>query len=224
VRTNVMAGNVLHGLHITGKARDLWVDPNIIGLNTYGTQATYTGNDGQEISWGNGGDGIRVEGHAQDILIAGQRRSVIPQNTVSNNGGHGIRIDGQARLVTIDNTLVGLSSTGRSSFGNVQGGIQVGTGTRQIAIGQRLNQRNGNRIDANGGPGIELIQPLGASLFNNRLSSNAGSGVVFVGGSGNTLIGNNARDNQGYGFAISSASASRIARNSGEGNTEGLYG
>lgn len=224
VRTNVMAGNVLHGLHITGKARDLWVDPNIIGLNTYGTQATYSGEDGQEISWGNGGDGIRVEGHTQDILIAGQRRSVIPQNTVSNNGGHGIRIDGQARRVTIDNTFVGLSSSGRDNFGNVEGGIQVGAGTREIAIGQRLNQRNGNRINANGGPGIELIQPSGARLFNNRLSSNAGSGVVFVGGSGNTLIGNKARNNQGYGFAISSASASRIARNSGQGNTEGLYG
>jgi nitrous oxidase accessory protein NosD len=224
VRTNVMAGNVLHGLHITGKARDLWVDPNIIGLNTYGTQATYTGVNGQEISWGNGGDGIRVDGKAQDILIAGQRRSVIPQNTVSNNTGHGIRLDGEARRVTIDNTFVGLSSTGRNSFGNGAGGIHVGAGTRQIAIGQPLNLRNGNRISSNGGPGIALLQPRKASLFNNSLTNNAGSGVVFVGGHGNTLIGNNSSGNEGFGFAISTATASRIARNSGEGNTEGLYG
>ena len=224
VRTNVMAGNVLHGLHITGKARDLWVDPNIIGLNTYGTQATYTSVNGQEISWGNGGDGIRVDGKAQDILIAGQRRSVIPQNTVSNNTGHGIRLDGEARRVTIDNTFVGLSSTGRNSFGNGAGGIHVGAGTRQIAIGQPLNLRNGNRISSNGGPGIALLQPRKASLFNNSLTNNAGSGVVFVGGHGNTLIGNNSSGNEGFGFAISTATASRIARNSGEGNTEGLYG
>ena len=223
VRTNVMAGNVQHGLHITGKARDLWVDPNIIGLNTYGTQATYTGSDGEEISWGNGGDGIRVEGRARDIRIAGQRRSVIPQNTISNNGGHGIRLDGRARSVTVDNSFVGLSSLGFSSFGNVQGGIQVGAGTREIAIGQRRDRRNGNRITGNGGPGIALIRPRQARLFHNRISSNTGSGVVFEGGSGNTLIGNRSSDNQGYGYAISSARRTRTARNRGKNNSAGLY-
>ena len=165
-----------------------------------------------------------MEGRAREIRIAGQRRSVIPQNTISNNGGHGIRLDGRARGVTVGNSFVGLSSLGFTSFGNVQGGIWVGAGTREIAIGQRRDRRDGNRITGNGGPGIELISPRQATLFHNRISSNTGSGVVFAGGSGNTLIGNRSSDNQGYGYAISSARGTRTARNRGKNNSAGLYG
>jgi len=223
VRTNVMAGNAQHGLHITGHAHDIWVDPNIIGLNTYGTEATYS--DGERtISWGNNQDGIRVDGNANDILIAGNRRSVIPQNTVSNNDGFGLAIDGKARNITVDETYVGLSSLGFTEFGNKQGGINVGPGTRKISIGQAENQTNGNRISGNNGNGISLSNPVNAKLFNNRLNNNTGSGIVFNGGINNTLIGNRADTNQEYGFAISTAKQTTAARDRGQGNGKGLYG
>ena len=91
VRTNVMAGNLMHGLHVTGNAKDVWIEPNIIGLDSYGTAATYKSKDGKKtISWANGVDGIRVEGSASNIRITGDRKSVIPQNTISNNKGYGI--------------------------------------------------------------------------------------------------------------------------------------
>jgi len=223
VRTNVMAGNAQHGLHITGDARDIWVDPNIIGLNTYGTEATYS-DGGQTISWGNNQDGIRVDGNASDILIAGNRRSVIPQNTISNNDGYGISLAGNARNVIIDETYVGLSTLGTTEFGNHQGGISVGAGTSAIQIGQRKNQQHGNRISGNAGDGISLSEPVNARLFNNRLRNNAGSGVVFAGGSNNTLIGNTADANRDYGFAISTASQTKANRNRGQNNGSGLYG
>lgn len=222
VRTNVMAGNGQHGLHITGNAQAVWVDPNIIGLNTYGTEATYSDGD-QTISWGNNQDGIRVEGNARDILIAGNRRSVIPQNTISNNDGVGIGIGGKARNVIVDETFVGLSSLGTTAFGNKQGGINVGAGSSGIQIGRAENPTNGNRISGNSGNGISLSNPVNARLFHNRLKNNTGSGVAFAGGTGNTLIGNRADANQDYGFAISTASRTTAARNRGQGNGLGLY-
>ena len=224
VRTNVMAGNVQHGLHITGNARDVWVDPNIIGLNSYGTEATYSSDDGQSISWGNNQDGIRVDGKAKDILIAGTRHSVIPQNTISNNDGFGIRLDGKARNITVDETYVGLSSEGTTEFGNKQGGIDAGSSTRGIQIGQEKNQNDGNRISGNTGNGISLSNPVKAKLFNNRIKENTGNGIVFDGGKNNTLIGNTADSNQEYGFAISTASQTTAARNRGNDNGKGLYG
>ena len=224
VRTNVMAGNKLHGLHITGNAKDIWVDPNIIGLNTEGNEATYTTDAGETISWGNGGDGIRIEGQAQDILIAGQRRSVIPQNTISNNEGFGIRILDNANRVTVDNTFVGLSSVRRTIYGNKLGGIDVGAGTTNIKIGREKNQRFGNLIFGNNGNGIQLSNPIGVEVFNNTLKDNLGSGVLFEGGRKNTLIGNRSSDNQDFGFAIKSATQTISARNRGVNNGQGLFG
>ena len=224
VRTNVMAGNKLHGLHITGNAKDIWVDPNIIGLNTEGNQATYTTDTGETISWGNGGDGIRIEGRAQEILIAGQRRSVIRQNTTSNNEGFGIRILDAANRITINNTFVGLSLNGRTNYGNSLGGIDVGAGVRNLKIGREKNQRFGNQISANNGNGIQLNNPIGVELFNNTLNDNLGSGVLFEGGRNNTLIGNRSSNNQDFGFAIKSATSTTKARNRGIDNGLGLFG
>ena len=223
-RTNVMSGNERHGLHFTGNARGFVVDPNIIGLNTTGTEATYSNGDGATVSWANGRDGIRVEGRAREILIEGQRSSIIPQNTISNNNGYGIRIADQASRVTVDNTFIGLSSRGRTGFGNTRGGIDVEAGTSQIRIGRRRNRSDGNQIAANFGNGIQLSNPVGARLFNNTLNDNSANGVLFEGGRNNTLIGNRASSNQGFGFAISSATNTTSRRNSGENNTLGLFG
>jgi parallel beta-helix repeat protein len=224
VRTNVMSGNAKHGLLITGQARGIWVDPNIIGLNTYGTEATYSDENGKTTSWGNGGDGIRVSGRSEDIRIAGNRRSIIPQNTISNNNGHGIHLTGLAKNITIDQSFVGLSSTGRASFGNKLNGIFVAEGVSGLQIGARTNPRNGNQIVANLRNGIELTNPSQAKLFNNTLAGNAGNGVLLNGGRFNTLAGNNSSSNRLYGFNINTAKNSSTARNRGRNNGLGLYG
>lgn len=160
IRTNMMAGNLLHGLHITGNAKDVWVDPNIIGLDSYGSAATYENHAGARISWANDIDGIRVDGRAQKIRIAGTRRSVIPQNTISNNGGYGIRLLDQARDILIDNTFIGLSSTGKTTFGNAQGGIDAESNIQQLRLGKSRNSQNGICIVGNSGNGITLINPI----------------------------------------------------------------
>jgi parallel beta-helix repeat protein len=223
VRTNVMSGNTQHGLHITGKARDVWVDPNIIGLNTFGTEATYAGDNGKTLSWGNGGDGIRVAGQSKGIVIAGKRRSVIPQNTVSNNNGYGIHLSGAAKNVLIDETFVGLSSVRGDVYGNKLGGILAGKNTSRIRIGQRNNRRSGNQIVGNSGNGIELMNPKEAKLFNNNLSANTVNGILFNGGRDNVLVGNNSSSNQAFGFDVSTARNTLAARNRGRNNGLGLF-
>lgn len=61
MRTNVMASN--------------------IGLNTYDTQATYTGSDGEEISWSNGSDGIRRDDRARGTRTARNRGATRARTT-----------------------------------------------------------------------------------------------------------------------------------------------
>ena len=222
IRTNVMSGNLLHGLHITGNAKDVRVDPNIIGLNTYGTAATYD-NAGATVSWANGVDGIRVDGLAQKIRIAGTRRSVIPQNTVSNNSGYGIRLLGQARDILIDNTFIGLSSTGKASFGNSQGGIFAEGSVQKLRLGRSNNSQNGNRIVGNSGNGITLNNLTGAKVYRSELSSNTGSGLVVNGGSRNTIESNIANDNTLYGFELLNSTSNTVKKNTGTGNGLGLY-
>lgn len=222
IRTNVMSGNQLHGLHITGKAKDVWVDPNIIGLNSYGTAATYT-NKGRTVSWANGVDGIRVDGQASDIRISGNRKSVIPQNTISNNKGHGIRLLDKASKITIDNTYVGLSSTGKATFGNNLGGLYADAGVTQLQIGTVQNKQLNNQFVGNGGNGITLIRPSSAFAQNNTLLNNRGSGLAITGGDSNTVVGNQASNNDLYGFDITASTNNVVKANTGTGNRKGLY-
>ena len=120
--------DINHGIHITGGAAGITVDPNIIGLNTTGDSATFTDSNGEIISYANGLDGIRIDGDAENISIAGTNSSVIPQNTISNNNGYGIRIAGNAKQVLVANTAIGTGSIiekTEEQFGNAQGGIFI---------------------------------------------------------------------------------------------------
>ena len=220
IRTNVMSGNLLHGLHITGNATDIWVDPNIIGLNTYGTQAIDTSNGS---SWANGGDGIRVEGQASNIRISGIRKSVIPQNTISNNTGYGIRLLDQANKITIDNTYIGLDGGGKMFFGNALGGIYASSGITQLQIGNKKNTQQTNQIGGNGSNGITLASPVGAQLYNNFIVNNRGSGVTISGGSAYALVANQAWANDDYGFELVSPGDNRVVLNNRGANSKGLY-
>ena len=223
VRTNVMAGNLMHGLHVTGNAKDVWIEPNIIGLDSYGTAATYKSKDGKKtISWANGVDGIRVEGSASNIRITGDRKSVIPQNTISNNKGYGIRLLDRANQITIDNAYIGLSSTGKTIFGNNLGGIYADDKVSGLQIGTQDNLNFYNRIVGNGGNGITLTRPINVKMFNNKMANNGGNGLSLSGGSGNTIANNQANANKLYGFKYIATTRNTIKNNTGVDNGLGL--
>jgi len=222
IRTNVMSGNTLHGLHVTGDASDVWIDPNIIGLDSYGTAAvdSTTG-----VSWANRLDGIRIDGNSRNIRIAGQRQSVIPQNTISNNLGYGIRIDGNSSDVSIRNTYVGLSSTGKTVFGNSLGGIYVGSNVGRVTIGSLASSSHPNHIVGNAGNGVTLDGQVPTYLYRNHVLSNGGSGFQVNGAGANVLVANLASSNSLYGFNVSPLSQNNLFRlNRGKDNVLGLYG
>ena len=227
IRTCVISGNLEHGLHITGAAKDIWVDPTIIGLNSYGTKATYESTGSTSVSWANKLDGIRIDGQAQSINIAGNRESVIPQNTISNNGGYGIRLLDQASQIYIDNAYIGPDSVGRSNYGNSLGGIYAGADIRGLQIGHipsnRRNRRGENQISGNYGDSISLVNPVDAKILFNVLNLNTGNGLTINGGSGNYVVLNRANSNSGYGFSITGSSNNEVVANGGVGNGKGLY-
>ena len=173
IRTNVIGGNIENGVHITGNAADITVDPNIIGLNTTGNAATYTDSSGETVSYGNGHDGIRVDGQAENISIAGTYRSVIPQNTISNNNGYGIRLDGNARTIQVANTAVGTGSVTErveEQFGNADA-ITLGdpTGNEPLLIAN------------NAGNGVTIEGRSNNQLSNADLRNNDAYGLSFLG-------------------------------------------
>ena len=185
VRTNVIAGNINHGIHITGGAAGITVDPNIIGLNTTGDSATFTDSNGEIISYANGLDGIRIDGDAENISIAGTNSSVIPQNTISNNNGYGIRIAGNAKQVLVANTAIGTGSIiekTEEQFGNAQGGIFVGGNSNAITLGDSSGQGNADLVIANNsGNGLTIEGTLNNQLAPTVFKNNTEYGLSFLG-------------------------------------------
>jgi hypothetical protein len=146
-RTNVFSGNDRNGIEISGNARGMTVDPDIVGMNTRGTGALP-----------NHGDGVLIDGNAHGNTIGGTRRSVIRQNTFSANGGFGLAITGRAHGNRVLASYIGTDIDGRSAFGNRRGGVLVGGHAYRNAIGTlRPRIRPVTLISGNQGNGITLL-------------------------------------------------------------------
>ena len=146
IRTNVFSGNLKNGIEVSGNARDVVIDPNIVGLNT----------DGNALL-ANGQHGLLIGGSAHDITVGGYTQSVIPQNTFSGNNGYGIAILDQAYSVHVLNSAIGSSVTKTSALGNLAGGIlMASTGADNLIGGNTTNptEPQGNLISGNHGNGI----------------------------------------------------------------------
>lgn len=169
IRTNVMSGNVGHGIYLTANATNVTVDPNVVGPNTEGT-AALTGTSATG-GYGNGGNGILVEGSGN--YIGGYNRSVIPQNTFSGNRGYGIMITGNNNYVF--NASIGLATTFKvvAGLGNRDGGIFIsGAGN---SVGPTPSAFSTTSpvpayISANSGPGVVLTG--GTALSPNIVTGN----------------------------------------------------
>ena len=148
LRTNVLSGNLGHGIEISGDARDVLIDPNIVGLNTVGNGLLP-----------NGGHGLLIGGRASDITVGGDFVSVIPQNTFSGNTGYGIAIVDQAHDITVINSAIGTSATRLDAFGNQAGGVLLASsGANNLIGGTATDAGNptSNLISGNEGYGVTL--------------------------------------------------------------------
>lgn len=134
IRTNVFSGNVGHGIELSGDAYDVTVDPNIVGLDTAGTNWLSNG-PVPNTNYGNGGSGILITDNASFNYIGGYYQSVIPQNTFSGNARYGVEIIGNAHHNYVFNSVIGSSSIKTSTFGNGMGGLFIGGSSRNTYAG-----------------------------------------------------------------------------------------
>ena len=177
IRTNVIGGNRTNGIHITGDATGIVIDPNIIGLDSYGLSPTdpTTG-----ASFANLGHGILIDGNSNDIQIIGEYQSVIPQNTISNNQGYGLYIGGKASNIVVEDSVFGVGSTKTGQFGNQRGGIYIGGNSQKVTIGDSDSSGIDVLIAYNHGSGITINGRLGNTIVNTELRDNSAYGISFL--------------------------------------------
>ncbi len=144
VRTNVFSGNRRNGIELAGRATDVTVEPDIVGLTTNGKSVL-----------ANGGDGLLIDGAADGNVIGGSLRSVIPQDTFSGNRGYGIAILGRAHGNRIFSSFVGTNIFGVRRLGNHAGGVLIGGSAYGNVIGD-ARAVPANLISGNYGAGVTL--------------------------------------------------------------------
>lgn len=157
-RTNVFSGNVGNGIEISGNARGMTVDPNLVGLNTKG--------DGPLR---NGKNGVLVAGNAHNNTIGGSRQSVIPQNAFSGNVGYGLVFSGNANRNRVYNTFIGTEVAKTLPVPNLKGGVLISGRAHNNYIGARGKEKL-NVIAGNIGFGVELTSKTRSnSVINNKI-------------------------------------------------------
>lgn len=178
IRTNVFSGNVGHGIELSGDAYDVTVDPNIVGLDTAGTNWLANG-PVPNTNYGNGGSGILITDNASFNYIGGYYQSVIPQNTFSGNARYGVEIIGNAHHNYVFNSVIGSSSIKTSTFGNGMGGLFIGGSSRNTYAGiftppNSTTTGKASNISGNTGYGITLTDTASfTTITSNCIGCNA---------------------------------------------------
>jgi hypothetical protein len=163
IRTNVVTSNGDDGIEISGKAKDVRVAGNIIGLNTNGL-----------LPMGNVDNGVEIGGKAHDNAVGGPQPAfnVIPQNTISANGANGVAIVGTAHDNVVSNGYIGLDVFGLAALGNNEAGVLLGSGTHSNTIGSP-DATLLTVISANLGSGIEMIGAHDNTVINSYVGTSA---------------------------------------------------
>jgi len=230
IRTSLIGGNVGNGIELAGNASGVQITDTAVGTNW---------NILRPLA--NGGSGIVVGGTAHNIAIGGFQPSIEQFDTtgsvhVGGNKGYGIEIRDLARDVTVFNTavgagvgLIGPSLRKAVQLPNGKGGIAIGPGVSDVAIGSGLSVPNGYSaaVAYNNGVGITIDGASNISLEGTKVENNAKGGIQIKGGT-NVLIGtetapNLISGNTGFGVLASGTltgsaiSGNLIARNTGNG-------
>jgi len=230
IRTSLIGGNVGNGIEIAGNASGVQITDTAIGTNW---------NIMRPLA--NGGSGIVVGGTAHNIALGGFQPSIEQLDTTASvhlggNKGYGLEIRDLAYDVTVFNTVVGagVGLIGPSirkaiKLPNGKGGIAIGPGVSDVAIGSGLSVPNGYSaaVAYNNGVGITIEGARNVSVEGTKVESNAKGGIQIKGGT-NVLIGtetspNSISGNTGFGVSASgtltgsAVSGNLITRNTGNG-------
>jgi hypothetical protein len=224
IRTCIISGNLGNGIELGGHATGVQVTETSVGTNSSIQSAIP-----------NGGDGIKIDGHAHNNAIGGFQPSIEPQVTVSANDRFGIEIAGSARNNAIFHTYIGTKGQGTGNLGNGLGGISIGPGTSSTTVGGSTSALQ-DLIAFSGGPGVSIRSSRGNAVLGNSISGNAGDGVRLVRARKTNIGGNNPGPgsqatagqgnqivvNRGYGlYALGACNGSVVQGNTIAANAQG---
>src|SRR5579883_717775 len=205
VRTCIVSGNRGNGIEIGGQATGVQVTETAVGTNS-------------DIQTGipNGGDGIKIDGHAHGNAIGGFQPSVEPQVTISKNLGYGIAVIGSAHDNVIVHTYIGTNGQGTGDLGNTLGGILIDSGTSSTTVGGALPALQ-NTILYSGGPGVTIRSSRGNAVLGNEIQDGAQEGVYVTG----VVTGTQIQDNAISGNASDGVTLVKARRVTIGGNSSG---
>ncbi|MGP0065397.1 MAG: beta strand repeat-containing protein [Isosphaeraceae bacterium] len=168
IRTCIISGNLGNGIELGGAATGVQVTDTSIGTNT-----------SIQTAIPNGGDGIKIDGHAHDNVIGGFQPSIEPQVTVSANQGYGIEIVGSAHDNAVYHTYIGTNAGASANLGNELGGIDLGPGTSSNTIGSTSPLLQ-DKILYSGGPGVTIRSSRGDTVLGNEIQYSASPTIAAI--------------------------------------------
>jgi parallel beta-helix repeat protein len=184
---NAVTGNLISGNNFSG-VNVVSAGGNVIAGNRIGTDASGTA----AVPNSGGGAGVVVQGSSAGNRIGGA--TAADRNVVSGNLQFGVWLLGAGVTGTVvQGNHIGLAADGATPLGNTRDGVRVEAGASTNQIGGTAAGA-GNRITANGGPGVNLLSGTGNSVRGNSIIGNAGLGID-IGGDGVTA--NDAGDADG---------------------------
>lgn len=156
---NLISGNRNNdGVEINGSA----AGGNLVQGNFIGTDV------GGTIGLGNGVDGVRISGGADQNVIG-------PDNVISGNTGDGVEITGSGTTNNqVHGNLIGTNAMGTSALGNGGHGVHVSSSASANTIG---GASAGNVIAFNNGDGIFVASGTRNRIQQNAIFSNGGLGI-----------------------------------------------
>lgn len=183
---NVIAANQGPGLHVSDSdANGLLVRGNRIGL------------DGAGAASGNTGDGIRIEGGADNIDIGSM--TIADRNLIGGNSGDGIDVDGASNDVQILGNRIGTDSVGTAARTNAGNGVLLRNGVTGSVVRANLISGNGNdgvKIEGNSDGNDVLVNTIGLNATRTAMLANAWSGVALLSGASGNRVGDGTAGNQ----------------------------
>jgi hypothetical protein len=171
---NLISGNAIDGIQMTGNASGTEIQGNLIGLNAAGSAAIPNSQNGIQFVDATG----TVGGSA-----------ATSRNIISGNGQNGILLFGSSN-VGIRGNYIGTNQDGTAGVGNTASGIHVLNGTNHAIGGNTAAE--GNLVSGNGFTAIRFSGSQLVDVRNNLVGTNAaGTGPIPNGSTGIGLDGSN---------------------------------
>jgi hypothetical protein len=205
---NVISGNKLNGILITGKGtRRNEIEGNIIG-----GEKEY----GFKKALGNGKNGIEIaDGASENVIGASSIYAYRKENSIGHNKLNGIFIHSESGYATGNKILIsyiGTNDGGKVDFANEGYGIKLLSGSRNTAIKKNIVNFNKAGGIWDGGQGTVIK--------GNKIGKNKGFTGIHMDGSNAEIIGNTITGDEHDGIVCENGSNPIIHFNNIYGNDE----